>query len=160
QLSDARPLETSMKIAYVQVGAPEHGICRYGRTLAAEARRRPELEVREENVVLSGVAAADRGRLELLGESLAGMDLVHLQVSPWGDGSWGNGWRALANLRAFRSRCRAPLAVTLHDVNGLAAHASARPLHFTRALVAEALRGFRPSAIRFVKQILRGRFSR
>jgi len=149
------------RIGYVQVGVPQHGICRYGRALAREARRRPELSVVEENLELTGERAADRRRLEALGADVgARVELVHLQISPWGDGSWGAGFRARENLAAFRRGCRVPLAITLHDVNGLASQDCGRLLHMTRSSTAELLRGLRPSGIRFAKQLLRGNLRR
>jgi len=36
-----------MKIGYLHIGSHKHGGCRYGRILAAEARRRPNLAVIE-----------------------------------------------------------------------------------------------------------------
>ena len=46
-----------MKIGYVQVGAPWHGVTRYGRLLAAAARERADLIVLECEVELSGTGA-------------------------------------------------------------------------------------------------------
>ncbi len=43
-----------IQLAYLQVGAPRHGICRYGRSLDAEGRRRSDLVVLEENIRLEG----------------------------------------------------------------------------------------------------------
>ena len=49
-----------MKIGYVQVGAPWHGVTRHGRLLAAEARERADLIVLECEVELSGNRREDR----------------------------------------------------------------------------------------------------
>jgi glycosyltransferase involved in cell wall biosynthesis len=151
-----------MRIAFLQVGEPRHGICRYGRTLAAEARRRADLDVVEENLPLSGDARTDRGSLERLGRQLSDADVVHLQVTPWGEGSWGcgagswtSGWRALRNLRSFRRRCRAPLVITLHDAAGLAGLDCGRPFHLTRGAASQTLRGLQRLPRRVAKRLLR-----
>ncbi len=115
----SRRMSDPLTIGYLQVGRPEHGICRYGRLLAAEGRRRPELQVREENIVLTGDSRGDRHALRVAARELSSVDLVHLQVSIWTDGSWGPREKALRNLGIIRRHCRAPLVATLHDVNGL-----------------------------------------
>jgi glycosyltransferase involved in cell wall biosynthesis len=146
-----------MRVGYLQIGAPQHGICRYGRALAAEARRRADVTVLEENLEPTGDLREDRPRLQSLAKRMSDMDVVHLQVTPWGEGSWGGGRSALANLASFRRACRAPLVITLHDVNGLAGLDCGRPLHLTRGVSRELLRGLRPLAGRLVRQTLRGR---
>ena len=109
-----------LTLAYLQVGPPEHGICRYGRFLAAEGRTRPDLAILEQSIVLSGAGSRDRRYLRTVARELSEADLVHLQVSMWPDDTWGKGWQSLLNLREFRRHCRAPLAFTLHDANRLA----------------------------------------
>jgi glycosyltransferase involved in cell wall biosynthesis len=110
-----------IRLAYLQVGPPPHGICRYGRLLAAEARGRPDLAVIEENVHLEGKFGSDRCRLSEVARRLsASADVVHLQVSLWSDTTWGSGWHSLANLWTFWQHCRRPIVITLHDIDGLA----------------------------------------
>ena len=65
-----------MKIGYVQVGAPWHGVTRYGRLLAAEARERADLIVLECEVELSGNRREDRRRVLDAGRILAEADLA------------------------------------------------------------------------------------
>jgi len=104
-MSHAAP--EKLTLAYLQVGPDTHGICRYGRYLAAEGRTRPELAILERSVSLRGPGFDDRRRLREMARELSRADLVHAQVSVWGDGSWGPGWRAPANLRTFRRHCSA-----------------------------------------------------
>jgi glycosyltransferase involved in cell wall biosynthesis len=110
-----------IRASYLQVGPPEHGICRYGRALAAEGRRRAGAFVIEENITLEDKFWTDLRRLRELGRKLSSSDFVHIQVSLHSDGSWGRGWYALANLWTFRRYCRVPLIITLHDVNSISA---------------------------------------
>jgi hypothetical protein len=44
---------SKMKIGYLHMGPHKHGVCPYGRLLAAKARRRPELTVIEADVILT-----------------------------------------------------------------------------------------------------------
>jgi glycosyltransferase involved in cell wall biosynthesis len=107
---------TRMKIGYLHLGEREHGVCRYGRILAAEAARRQrqgQLEVVETEQLLSGERSGDAKQLAEAASSLGSVDLIHLQHSP---GLWGAGWAQLANLRSFLAGCRAPVVATLHDV--------------------------------------------
>ncbi|NJR49044.1 MAG: hypothetical protein HC780_05175 [Leptolyngbyaceae cyanobacterium CSU_1_3] len=55
-----------MKVGYLHIGEPEHGIARYGRYLANEARTRPELTVIEATVLLTGEATVDHQTSRLL----------------------------------------------------------------------------------------------
>ena len=144
-----------MKISYLQVGPPEHGICRYGRALAAEGRRRADLLIIDENITLEDKIWTDRRRLRELGRKLSESDIVHIQVSPWSDGSWGRGWHALANLWTFRRHCRAPLVVTLHGVTALEVGRTVQT-----SLVRETVRGFLHLGARLLKQVAKGRLRR
>src|SRR5690242_19157607 len=110
-----------LAIGYLQVGRPELGICSYGRRLAAEGRRRPDVTVIEQNVVLTGDPATDGGHLRRAAAELENVDLVHLQVSVWGEHTWGAHPLALRNLRAFHEHCQVPFVVTLHDLVALKA---------------------------------------
>jgi hypothetical protein len=73
-------LKRKLILGYLQVGAVANGICRYGRMLAAEARRRSDIEVLEENIVLSGCLRADYARLRRAALTFSSTDLVHIQV--------------------------------------------------------------------------------
>jgi hypothetical protein len=142
------PAPNRLRLGYLQVGPPRHGICRYGRLLAAEGRRRPDLVILEQNIVLAGKRGEDRRLLRAAARELSRADLVHLQVSVFGDGSWGQKWRALSNLREFRRHCRAPLVLTLHDVNSLASLRCGRLLHCLRRAVYESIKALLHPAVR------------
>jgi len=121
-------------IAYLQVGPPEHGISRYGRLLAAEARTRPGTAVLEQAISLESLRDSDERRL--LSDTLRQLstaDLIHIQVSLYGETTWGRAWQSLPRLRMFHRMCRAPIIVTLHDANRLEALGS-RSLHFSVAV--------------------------
>jgi glycosyltransferase involved in cell wall biosynthesis len=146
----------ALTIGYLQVGFAEHGICRYGRLLAAEGRKRANVTVLERNIGLSGERLADRLRLEEIGTELSQADVVHLQVSVSGDGSWGPNGRALENLGTFRGHCRAPIVVTLHDVNNLRALGCATPLRWLSRVGMELVKVPLRPAVRLARQLRRG----
>ncbi len=102
-----------MRLGFLHLGERGHGLHRYGRLLAEEARRRPELAVHESELVLSGDRPRDAAALRRAGEELADCELVHLQHNK---SVWGGGWAQLANAREFSDACRRPLVATLHDV--------------------------------------------
>jgi hypothetical protein len=52
-----------MRIGYLHIGLPEHGVCRYGRLLAAEACRRPNLTGIQADVTLTEDRKRNRGML-------------------------------------------------------------------------------------------------
>lgn len=146
----------TLTIGYLQVGPPEHGISRYGRSLARAARSQAGISVVEHNLVLSGSALHDRSILRHAARGLSAVDLVHLQVSVWATGTWGRTWHALANLRHFRRHCRAPIVATLHDVNSLASLECVRPASLLGRAVREAIKaGLRPGT-RLLKQLCLG----
>jgi glycosyltransferase involved in cell wall biosynthesis len=99
-----------VKIGFLHLGEPEHGVSRYGRVLAAEARARTGLQVVE---VQCSIARDGEASLMAAARGLSNCDVVHIQHSP---GVWGGGWTQVRNLRSFVRTCRAPLVATLHDV--------------------------------------------
>ena len=106
-----------MKIGYVQVGAPWHGVTRYGRLLAAAARERADLIVLECEVELSGDRREDRRRVLDARSKLAEADLVHLQYNNQTMGCvWGPRWRQFLNLTRFARALRVPMVATVHDI--------------------------------------------
>jgi glycosyltransferase involved in cell wall biosynthesis len=147
-------------VGYLQVGAAEHGICRYGRLLAAEGRRRGDLAVREERVVLVGRRIADHRALRDAARRLSGVDLVHLQVSVWSAGSWGTGLSALRNLRTFRRHCPVPIVVTLHDANALRFYPRSTATKWLSQIPLELAKGLVRPGVRLVKQLGKRRLSR
>ncbi len=105
-----------MKIGYLHIGPPEHGVCRYGRLLAAEARRRPELEVIEADVLLTNDRQYNQQILVQAAEQLRAADIIHFQFNKYNKVLWGGGSSQLDHLRFFMNSCSSPLVVTLHDV--------------------------------------------
>ena len=105
-----------MRVGYLQVvlpGRDQMGLTRYGRLLAAEARRRPELDVLEVEVQLDHRPGANAARLREAARRLSQVDVVHLQYSRF---LWRAGWQQRYYWHAFRQHCPRPLVATLHDV--------------------------------------------
>lgn len=105
-----------MKIGYLHIGLPQHGICRYGRLLAIEASKNSNLKVIEANVVLSNNKLQNKEKLILAAQKLSQADIVHIQFSRFNKGLWGEGWQLVANLKTFLSHCSSPIITTIHDV--------------------------------------------
>jgi glycosyltransferase involved in cell wall biosynthesis len=106
-----------MKIGYLHIGPPEHGVCRYGRLLAAEARKRADLTVIEAEVSLTEDPAQNRELLVKAAQKLSQADVIHFQSSSLSNKDlWGGGSSQLDNLQVFMDNCSSPLAVTLHDL--------------------------------------------
>lgn len=106
-----------LTVGYVHVGRPQHGVSRYGRLLAAEARGCPDLIVREAELLLDGGREENRNRLVRAASDLAGTDVIHLQYNNQLLKSvWGPGWSQLANLWTFIRRVRAPVVLSVHDL--------------------------------------------
>lgn len=107
-----------MKVGFLHLGSPRHGIHRYGRTIAAAVARAPGVgAVLEESVELAGDLRLDVDRLGAAARSLSRADVIHVQLSARMVGAvWGNGPRQLAHLGTFLRATRAPLVVTVHDV--------------------------------------------
>lgn len=110
-----------MKIGYLHIGSSEHGICRYGMLLAAEAKSRHQLAVTEVSVTLTANRQLNQETLMRAASCLSSMDLVHIQYSISNNkGLWGKSWAQLTHLKLFRQHCRQPsLVVTLHDIYAL-----------------------------------------
>lgn len=147
--------EKPLRIGYLQVGPAEHGICRYGRLLAEEGRRRADVSIAEENIALGPDRSRDREIVRAAGQRLSEMDLVHLQVSVWTDSTWGEPSRALRNLRRFRRACRAPIVFTLHDITALRALEGETPTRIVGRVVGQALRGVLRPPVRFLRRLYR-----
>lgn len=101
-----------MQIGYLHIGSPEHGIARYGRLLAAEARRR-SISIIEAEVVLTGDRTRDCASLIRAAQTLGSANVVHFQYNR---SIWGDGWTQLKHLDTFMRNCACPLVVTLHDI--------------------------------------------
>lgn len=102
-----------MRIGYLHLGSPEHGITRYGRMLAAEAKNHSDLTVVEAEVVLTGDIQRDRAAIVEAAQQLSHLDVVHFQYNR---SIWGENWYQLRTLNLFLRHCLSPLVVTLHDI--------------------------------------------
>jgi glycosyltransferase involved in cell wall biosynthesis len=100
-----------MKLGYLHLGGPRHGIERYGRMLAAEARRRSDLEVVE--IGLSAQELAIDACLIGAARTLSEADVVHVQYNA---AVWGGGALHQERLETFLRNCRSRLLATAHDV--------------------------------------------
>jgi glycosyltransferase involved in cell wall biosynthesis len=105
-----------MKIGYLHLGPPQHGINRYGRMLATESQQRYDLMVLEAEAILTDNQIYNREVLLNAAKYLSQADLVHIQFSYFNDLLWGTGWRQLEHLQVFLSHCSCPIVATLHDV--------------------------------------------
>ena len=101
-----------MVIGFLHIGRPEHGVCRYGRLLAAAAQRRADLTVREHAVILSDELERDAQALREAARHVSTAKVVHLQFT---EAIWGTDAHRFRNLRTFLRHCHAPVVVTIHD---------------------------------------------
>lgn len=99
-----------MTLGFLHVGAPEHGVHRYGAVLERAARMHLEAEVIAAQVELTGTAR-DVERVEAALNTLARADVLHVQYEPvvWGDRS------AAQNVDYFCKQIPVPYVVTVHD---------------------------------------------
>lgn len=105
-----------MKIGYLHIGTSqkaESGVTRYGRFLAAEARRHSELSVIEADAILSQNRQANQKLLNQVARQLSESDVVHIQYNKY---TWGGGRGQLYDLWTFFRHCSAPVVATLHDI--------------------------------------------
>ena len=113
----ARPVRApggeAMKIGYVHVGPKTGGIARFSRLIAAEVAGRPDHDVVEFAAELGDDHGLNVATLKEAARRFDAVDLVHVQYSKY---AWGPGRGQVSLVRGFLSACRAPLAVTFHDV--------------------------------------------
>ena len=106
-----------MRIGYLQLGPTQHGICRYGRLLAAEGCKRPNLDIIEASVILTEDYKRNREMLVDAAHQLNSTEIVHVQYSLDNNKElWGQSWSQFSNLLLFRHHCVPPLIATLHDI--------------------------------------------
>lgn len=105
-----------MKIGYLHLGPPQHGIYRYGKFLARAAKEHSDLIVLEAEAILTGDSQGDRQKLIAAAQQLQATDLVHIQFSYFNDRLWGAAWTQLDRLKTFLDNSSRPIVVTLHDV--------------------------------------------
>jgi len=142
-----------VKLGYLHVGAVEHGICRYGRLLAAEARRQPNVRVLERSIVLTDRPARNARIVRDAAEALSAADLIHIQISTAGDATWGRDLRAVVNLSLFRRFSGKPLAATLHDATTVAALGIDGVGPLVRRVTVETLKGPMRPMVRLARQV-------
>lgn len=102
-----------MRIGYLHIGEPQHGIVRYGRLLAAEAKKRSELTVIETELALTDDRQHNLAQLTEAGHKLATTDVVHFQYNAH---IWGGRDRQLSHLQRFLQACTTRRIATLHDI--------------------------------------------
>ena len=105
-----------MKIGYLHIDVSqtgESGVTRYGRLMAAEGRKRPNLTVIESSIALTQDKQHNRTQVSQAAKQLSDADVIHLQYSKY---IWGGGWNQLRYLRSFVKQYSRPVVATLHDV--------------------------------------------
>ncbi len=105
-----------MKIGYLHLGinqSVESGVTRYGRLIAEEAKRRPNLNVSEIDVLLTNNRQQNKILLTQAAQKLSQADVVHIQYNKY---TWGGGRRQFFDLRTFISQCSSLIVVTVHDI--------------------------------------------
>lgn len=105
-----------MKIGYLHTSvsqSKESGVTRCGRLLAAEAKQRVELTVKEVDVVLTNNRPENIALLSQAAQTLSQTDIVHIQYNKY---TWGGGRRQFFDLRSFVNQCSSPIVVTVHDI--------------------------------------------
>ena len=105
-MSGQRPL----RVGFLHLGRERSGLRRYGTILAAEAAKRPDLDVIESD---AGDRDASWSDLRAAATRLQGADVAHLQ---WKLADWGPRSGGLPRLEMVRRALRLPLVVTMHDV--------------------------------------------
>jgi glycosyltransferase involved in cell wall biosynthesis len=108
-----------MWIGYLQLGPPEHGICRYGKLLAAEGHRRSQVnfKITEVNINLTKNSKDNREMLINAARQLSVAEIIHVQYSYKNNRSlWGTRWEQLYHLLLFKYHCSRPIVVTIHDI--------------------------------------------
>ncbi len=97
-------------VGFLHLGRPESGVRRYAQLIAAAARERPGLTVREAD---AGRVDEGKGRLTEATAELAGAQVLFLQ---WNRRGWGQHGGSLLRSMRFRRAYRGALVVTLHDI--------------------------------------------
>jgi glycosyltransferase involved in cell wall biosynthesis len=101
-----------MKVGYLHLGLPQHGLHRYGKLFSEEAKTRDYLTVIETYVTLGKSQWQNFLILRQAAMKLSEADIIHIQYnkSVWGEE------RCIFNLLVFLLNCSAPVVATLHDV--------------------------------------------
>ena len=80
-----------MRIGYLHIGPHQHGVCRYGHLLAAEARREPSLTVIEAEVILTENWEHNWEMLVKAAQQLSEAEIIHFPFHKFNELSWGGG---------------------------------------------------------------------
>ena len=118
-----------MVIGYLHLGPPAHGVCRYGRMLAEEAKRRSDLIILEQAAIVSNECERDTQALREAARQLSTAEVVHLQFT---EAIWGTDAHRFRNLRTFLRHCHAPVVVTIHDTEPAPPQAEFQPTNGLR----------------------------
>ncbi|WP_022836724.1 glycosyltransferase [Salisaeta longa] len=102
-----------MTVGYIHMGEASHGVCRYGRLLAAAVRAHQPGRVVEAACVLPEDAGRHADALDAALAAMAPADVVHVQYNPR---VWGGAHAARRNVQYLAAHLHAPYVVTLHDV--------------------------------------------
>jgi len=110
-----------IRIGFLHLGHPSHGVCRYGRLLAEEMRTRPDVGIIERHLVLTGQYEQDVVYLRHAAKALSQAEIVHLQFTEliWGEAL------CFPYLRTFFKACHSPIVVTIHDTEPMEASENA-----------------------------------
>ena len=101
-----------MQIGYLHIGTFDHGVTRYGQSLAREAKKCDNIEVIEAGFELVDDWKANVKKIIQSAHQLSQADIVHFQFSQW---IWGKKLR-LFYLWLFITSCKCPTVATLHDI--------------------------------------------
>ncbi len=121
-----------MVIGFLHIGRLEHGVCRYGRLLAEEAKRRADLSVTEYAVILPNEGDMDARLLREAARQLSSADVVHIQFT---EAIWGTDAHRFRNLWTFLRHCHAPVVVTIHDTEPVPPQAEFQPRRSSKQML-------------------------
>lgn len=99
-----------LRVGYLHVGRERSGLRRYGSIIAAEAARRPDVEVVERDAGGRGGSWRD---LRRAARELRDCDVVHVQ---WKLADWAPRTGGIPRTELLVQSLRRPLVVTMHDV--------------------------------------------
>jgi glycosyltransferase involved in cell wall biosynthesis len=108
-----------MKIGYLHLGPSEHGVCRYGKLLAQQAKKQGEIEVIEYDLQITNNAEENSNLFEVAANYfiMSKVNVIHFQFSCFSNATlWGKEEKEYNNLKTFFDRCSIPLVVTIHDL--------------------------------------------
>ncbi len=102
--------DRALRVGFLHVGRERSGLRRYGNLLAAEAARRPGLEIVESD---AGGRDASWSDLRRAARRLADSDVVHLQ---WKLADWDPRVGGVPRMEVVLQSLRRPVVITMHDV--------------------------------------------